>query len=78
MTAKLDVYSDLAVPFDIATWCRGHKFSPAAVEIARSLKRRDELRAKLAELESQIEAEEAGLAALVQTAREKMDTSKGA
>lgn len=77
MTAKLDVYSNLQVPFDIAVWCRGHKYSPTAVDIARSLKRQEALKQQLADIEDQIEREEEGLQSLVHTAREKMETSTG-
>lgn len=40
---KLDVYSDLVVPFDVAVLCRSHKFSPAAVSLARALKKKNDL-----------------------------------
>ena len=33
----MDVYATHLVSFDLAAYCRGHKFSPAAVELTKAL-----------------------------------------
>lgn len=51
MTDKLkpmDMYADMSVPFDVAAYCRGHKFSPEAVRLTKALKARKEAEAHLA------------------------------
>lgn len=38
----MDIYSDMSVPFDIAAYCRGHKYCPEAVNLTRAIKARKE------------------------------------
>lgn len=77
MTDKLDVYSALEVPFDVATWARGHRYSPTAVDIAKNLRRKAELRKELEATEKAIEETEATLTTLIEAARDKMGSTQG-
>ena len=72
MTEKLDIYSDMRLPFDVATWCRGHKLNIVAVNISRDLKALDELRAHRDRLEQQEAEMEARLRGFVEEARIRM------
>jgi hypothetical protein len=47
----MDVYSTGVIPFSVAAWARGHKFSPRAVELARRLKVYSELQTQIDKLE---------------------------
>ena len=47
----MDVYSDIRIPFAVAAWCRGHRYSVLAVELARKLVEMRNNAIRLAELE---------------------------
>jgi hypothetical protein len=76
MTA-LDVYSDLKVPFEVATWARGHRFNVVAVDIARSIKTLKAIAETRERLETQEEEIEAELRNHIALARKKMETGNG-
>ena len=71
MSNKLDVYGDIALPFDVAALCRSHKFSPVAVSIARKLREKQEAIARRDALEAQIDKIESEISLLADTARER-------
>lgn len=73
----MDVYSDMRVPFDVATWLRGHRFSPVAVNITRALTEDKDLAERIERLERERTAREQNLRDLIQEARNKMESSNG-
>lgn len=77
MAEKMDVYSDCRVPFDVAAYCRGHKFSPQAVTLARAVRTRDELYKQFLDLEAQIDNQDGVVTAAIAKVREKMEASNG-
>lgn len=72
MTVKMDIYSDMRVPFDVAAWARGHRFNVVAVNIARDLKALEELRAHRDRLEQQEAEMETRLKSYIDEARVRM------
>lgn len=77
MADRMDVYSVLEVPFDVATWARGHRYSPVAVDIAKNIRNKEELQKGLNALYDAIEKNEASLVALIEVARDKMGSTQG-
>ena len=49
----MDVYTAYEIDFNMAAYCRGHKYSPEAVELARALraKKAAEMSVRMAEQE---------------------------
>lgn len=74
---QFDVYSDPRVPFDVATWARGHRFDVTAVGMTKKLVKLDDLKNKLAKLEDEIEQEEIALQTMVDQAKGKMEVAHG-
>ena len=72
-----DVYSDLKVPFDVGTWCRGHLFNVTAVNIARDVRALKQLRANIEHLEQQETELELRLSTFIDDARKKMENGNG-
>lgn len=64
-TQKLDVYSDHMVPFDLAAWCRGRRFHPESVALARALQDKDAARKAVRDAEQALEAAEDAVRATV-------------
>lgn len=62
---KMDVYSDHMVPFDLAAWCRGRKFNPKAVALAKALNEKETARAGVLAAERRLDASEAAVKAAV-------------
>jgi hypothetical protein len=74
-TQQFDAYGDMQVPFDVATWCRAHKFNTTAVDILRTLKARNALSGQIEQLERQRDEQEERLRILTQEARQKMEVA---
>ena len=72
MAEKLDVYSDLRVPFEVAAWARGHKFNVVAVNISRDIKALNKLREDILALEKQEAEMEARLKTYFDEAKTRM------
>lgn len=80
MTAQLkpmDVYGDLSIPFDVATYCRGHKFTPEAVALTKAIKARDNARLAVIAAEKELDQAEAEVVHAVTRARERMEVTDG-
>lgn len=75
--AKMDIYGTMRVPFDIATWFRGHKFSSEAVAATRHLRRLDEIETQIAALQNEATAVERRLAVTLCDAKKKMEACNG-
>lgn len=73
--AKFDTYSDMRVPFDVATWFRAHKFSVPAVNALRCLKQIKEIDEQIAALEAKRELAEQGLKIHTDAGRKMMETA---
>ena len=58
MATKMDVYSDHMVPFDVSAYCRQRPFAPAAVDLARALKAKNEADTALKKAEITLAREE--------------------
>lgn len=74
----MDVYATRLVSFDIAAYCRGHKFSPQAVTLARALKTYSEAKEHLALAEEKLESAMNAINAASAAVREKMEADSHA
>ena len=70
---KMDLYSDMQVPFEVAVWARAHRFNTTAIGITRSLLRRNQLTAEMDRIEKEREEVEAELRAMCVEAQSKME-----
>ena len=75
--AKFDAYSDMRVPFDVATWFRQHKFSVPAVNALRCLKEIKAIDEQIAALETKRTQAELGLKMHTDAGRKMMEASHG-
>lgn len=76
MTEKLkpmDVYACMTVPFDVAAYCRGHRFAPEAVKLARAIKARDDAERAAAAADAAVDKAREGVREAVEAARKRMD-----
>ncbi len=73
MSKQFDVYSDMRIPFDVATWMRGHKFNPVSVNVTKQLQSLDDLKLRREKIEREIDAQEENLKDLITQARNKME-----
>jgi hypothetical protein len=69
----MDVYGDMTIPFDIAAYCRGHKYSQEAVDLARAIRRRAEMREAVAKAERELQNAESIVSLTIDKARRRMD-----
>ncbi len=74
----MDVYATHLVSFDIAAYCRGHKFSPQAVTLARALKTYAEAKDQVALAEQKLEDAQNAISAASLAVREKMEADSHA
>lgn len=70
---KMDVYSTYEVPFDAAAYCRGRKFCPESVALARAIRARDEAREKVLQAEAALDAASAVLTGAVAEVSKKIE-----
>lgn len=77
MAEKMDVYSSNRVPFDIAAYCRGHKYSPQAVKLARAVKARDAAFTEFMNLEAKIDDCDKAIHDAIAEVRAKMEKEDG-
>lgn len=76
-TPKMDAYSDMQVPFEVATWARAHPYNPTAVNIRRKLEARDALTKTIDTAEAKRDEVECELKTLCEEARLKMGKLNG-
>lgn len=69
----MDRYSAMDIPFDIAAYCRGHKFSVQAVELTRAIGRRDGAKMQLENAERALEEAEADVKKALASVRQRME-----
>lgn len=73
----MDVYSSrMDIPFDVAAYCRGHKFNPVAVDLARAIRDEESARLALKFAEKRLEETSKRTKEQVDRARNAMNTSK--
>lgn len=72
--SKMDIYSDMRIPFDIGTWLRGHKFNVTSVAITKKLQECDSISAQIRALEDAQSQAEGELGFLIEEAKLKMTT----
>lgn len=76
MTEKLkpmDIYADMSIPFEVAAYCRGHKFAPEAVALTKAIKARKEAEAHLALAEGLLDRARDDVRAASERARVRMN-----
>ena len=71
--SPMDIYATHKVPFDLATYCRGHKFSLAAVELSKALKEMERVGKLVSELEAMNEHAQDRLDNALKEVRKKMN-----
>lgn len=70
----MDVYSSrMDIPFDEAAYCRGHKFSPEAVNLARAIRNAEAARLAVISAEQHLDHAEAAIKEALQNLRAKMN-----
>lgn len=74
----MDVYATMRVPFDIATYCRGHRFAPCSVNLTRALRAYDAAVAARKAAEADEEAASAAIDNAVAAARGIMESDQNA
>lgn len=75
MTDKMDIYSDMEIPFDIAAYLRGRKFSAEAVGLTRAIRLRDKWADTVSTAQRGLDDAERNLASAIVDARTAMDTA---
>ena len=74
----MDVYADMRASFEVGAYCRGHKFAPEAVALARSLRAIEAARQKVREAEAALEATEQHFTNCHEAARIRMENDRHA
>lgn len=70
----MDIYStDMTIPFDIAAYCRGHKFCQEAVDLSKAIRRRAEMREALAKAERDLQNADNIVTIAIANTRRRMD-----
>jgi hypothetical protein len=70
----MDIYSsDISIPFQVAAYCRGHKFSVEAVNLARAIKTRDSARSLVLNAEKALDGAEARVRACIQQVEQNLN-----
>lgn len=70
---KMDVYSEMLVPFDVAAFCRGRKLCAEAVALRIRLTQWQEAKAWLTAAERQADRAEQEVKSAIAAARQKME-----
>ncbi len=75
---KMDVYSTyMDIPFDIAAYCRGHKYSPEATNLARAIRSRQLADEAIKMAEKQHDDALKLISKSIERVREKMERTNG-
>lgn len=70
----MDIYSsDMSIPFNVAAYCRGHKYSVEAVNLARAIQRRRDAAAALVVAERVFGAADSGYGSALEAILAKME-----
>lgn len=72
----MDVYADITIPFDVAAYCRGHRFCIEAVALTKAIKDKDSARSAVEVAERWLAAAEKKVDDAVTAARTRMDADK--
>lgn len=72
---RMDVYSIMMVPFQVGAYCRGRRHHPAAVALARAIKKKDEAETEIAAAQKKADEAEAEVVRAVKTVEELMKAS---
>ena len=71
----MDIYSsEMSIPFDVAAYCRGHKFSTEAVNLSRAIKAKRAAWEAVRKAESELEDAESNYSMAVTVVQQKMKT----
>lgn len=70
----MDVYADMRVPFEVAAYCRGHKFCGEAVALSKALREREAAQAAIKAAEKAFWRAEQAVDAAVQNAKQRLDS----
>lgn len=69
----MDVYSDMSVPFDVAAYCRGHRFCPEAASLTHAIKARNSAEDLVTQAERVLDDKRTELRAAIDAARKRME-----
>lgn len=61
--AKMDIYSDMRIPLDVAIWARSHKFNVGATKLTRAIQRVNQAQLALSQAQQSMEDAEEQLRA---------------
>lgn len=74
----MDVYSEMReVPFDVAAYCRGHRYSVEAVELAKAIRAAQRAEAVVREAEKSLDQASSNLQDALSRVRLKMERTNG-
>ena len=74
---KMDVYGDYRTPLPVAIFCRGHKYCPEAVALARAIRDEDAAADAVRLAENALEAAREYRRNCVTLATQRMESSNG-
>lgn len=69
----MDIYGDITIPFDVAAYCRGHKFCIEAATLTRTIRQRNEARAAVIAAEKVLDRAEREVEIAIEAARQRMN-----
>lgn len=75
MTDKLDVYSDMRIPFTVAAFCRQRRYHPDSVALAKCMRADSALRQQIETLQEQLETNTQVIKAAVGKVEVEMERS---
>lgn len=75
MVEKLDVYSDIRIPFTVSAYCRHRKFNPEVVSLATAMRKDAATRKQIEELQEQLEANTQTIKDAIARVEKVMETS---
>ncbi len=70
---KMDVYSSHWVPFTVAAYCRGRKFAPESVNLAKALRQQEDARLGVLAAEKLLDEAEERVRSCVKAAEARME-----
>jgi hypothetical protein len=70
---KMDVYSSMMVPFTVSAYCRGRKFAPEAVNLARALREKDAAETEIAVAQRKADEAEKLVVSAVKAVQARME-----
>lgn len=76
--APMDIYSSrMDIPFDVATFCRGHKFSVDAVNLARAIRDAAAAKEEVLAAEKRLASSESIIESCIINVKQKMGEARG-